>query len=885
MSIENLQPQALHEKVDSTEKKLNDLQKEVTDLSIISKLRKKKDIEKELNVVKTDLEELKKNTNLSDTDKEKVNKMETTNTELLASIQTELFDLKWDIENQWQDATRRQKNKKNTLIWVSTLGIWLLIMRWRRKRQERKAAENPDAPPKKWWFLWALGTAAIGVGTFFGVKAIVGQERWGKFRNWLWLKDKEEYNEDEEETETINENLTAEEVQKRNEYIEKSIRESTTMPITIDYGTDKDDFEKKWYPKIISFDPEKQSILLGNKDKITLKTDTFTLEGKSVIRSRFEKIEQRDGKFEVTMKTGVVNGYTPVLESKKVIITKDEFIAILSPYYTEQKTEYTVQLNNNGQNIPLRVWASRERQQSNDDMDADIIFEKLTTFKKGQYTKFGNSINNYYKTLYSMNSKYGQQSDLLWAWAEDDEKFEQNVWSIPAMMDEKFDNVGDIIKDTMLKRVKNIGDITTEKMAGFLEKYKDNPTFGKIMGKISGFLTDLFSRGGTIDTTKLEEVFQNDPDMKKKVSIVIWKMSKIKWYLVDQQDMLVDKIKEIHPNFSDAEQKAELKKIYLDLKIVGESSSSDSALKTLEKYGLLNSINEDREFTIKAEKAAAELQAQIEAAPTPSDRDAEKIADRGKIEYDAKTQRIRSRGVSTEIEIVSKNPENSLFGKYMPGLSNLPWSSDNIYKLKNGNIGLDIEFRSISELVWTANFLNWVDYTYKKNILKEYGHRWSNMLLPDMLKFYSPKFEFVDTNVYIEEDENRWVVGTGVNIIKKIPVVWWFFWAAVNVAKEVPVVGDVVKWVMWASVSGTTGIVTQSDLLWSWTRSRWVMSKDQIEKNASSLLYGDRMDTLTAYMNKRIIHYDPFDDFWNKMLRMWGKVAEWINTMVQNAVK
>lgn len=111
------------------------------------------------------------------------------------------------------------------------------------------------------------------------------------------------------------------------------------------------------------------------------------------------------------------------------------------------------------------------------------------------------------------------------------------------------------------------------------------------------------------------------------------------------------------------------------------------------------------------------------------------------------------------------------------------------------------------------------------------------------------------------------------------------FWAAVNVAKEVPVVGDVVKWVMWASVSGTTGIVTQSDLLWSWTRSRWVMSKDQIEKNASSLLYGDRMDTLTAYMNKRIIHYDPFDDFWNKMLRMWGKVAEWINTMVQNAVK
>lgn len=94
MTYEDLQQQELHEKVDSTEKKLNDLQKEVTDLSIISKLRKKKDIENELNTVKTDLEELKKNANLSDTDKEKITKMETTNTELLASIQTELFDLK-----------------------------------------------------------------------------------------------------------------------------------------------------------------------------------------------------------------------------------------------------------------------------------------------------------------------------------------------------------------------------------------------------------------------------------------------------------------------------------------------------------------------------------------------------------------------------------------------------------------------------------------------------------------------------------------------------------------------------------------------------------------------------------------------------------------------
>lgn len=94
MPIENLQSQELHEKVDSTEKKLNDLQKEVTDLSVVSKLWKKKDIEKELNVVKTDLEELKKNTNLSDADKEKITQMEATNTELLANIQTELFDLK-----------------------------------------------------------------------------------------------------------------------------------------------------------------------------------------------------------------------------------------------------------------------------------------------------------------------------------------------------------------------------------------------------------------------------------------------------------------------------------------------------------------------------------------------------------------------------------------------------------------------------------------------------------------------------------------------------------------------------------------------------------------------------------------------------------------------
>ncbi len=871
MSIENLQPQALHEKIDSTEKKLNDLQKEVTDLSVISKLRKKKDIEKELNIVKTDLEELKKNTNLSATDKEKVTKMETTNAELLASIQTELFDLKWNIEQEWEDATRRQKNKKNTLIWVSTLGIWLLIMRWRRKRKERKAKKNPDAPEKKWWFLWVLGTTAIGLGTFFGIKAVVGKEKWGKFRNWLWLKDKEkdenkEEQDDQEGVETINENLTAEEVQKRNEYIEKSIRESTTMPITIDYGTDKDDFEKKWCPQTISFDPETQSILLGDKDKITLQTDTFTLEGKSVIRSRFEKIEQRDGKFEVTMKTGGVMGFTPVLESKKVVMIKDEFIAIISPYYTEEKKEYTVQLNNNGQNIPLRIWTSRERQQLNENVDADVLFENLNTFKKGQYTNFGNSINNYYKTLYSMNSKYGQQSDLLWAWAEDDEKFEQNVWSIPAMMDEKFDNGGDIIKDTMLERVQHIGDITTQKIAGFLEKYKDNPTFGKIMGKISGFLTDLFSSWKTIDASKLEDVFTSNPEMKQKVSLIIWKMSKIKWYLVDQQAMLIQKIKEENPNLTDAEQKTTLKNIYLNLKLVGETSSSASVFKTLEKYGLLNNINEDRAFTAKAQKAAADLQTQIEATPTPSDRDAETIADRGKIEYDPKTQRLRSRWLSTEIEIVSR-------------------ANTSVYKLKNGKINLDIEFTNIKELVWTANFLNWMDYTFKKNILKEYSDRWVNMLLPDFIKRYSPKFQYVDTNVYISEDPNKWVVGTATSIAKKIPLVWGLLWKAIDGAKDIPVVWNVVKWVMWVSISGTKGITTESDIMWSLTWSKWVMSKSQIEKNAPTLLVGSNMNTFAAYMNTRMLHFDPWDDLWHKMKKLSTKVAEWINTMLEKALK
>lgn len=863
MTYEDLQQQELHEKVDSTEKKLNDLQKEVTDLSIISKLRKKKDIENELNTVKTDLEELKKNANLSDTDKEKITKMETTNTELLASIQTELFDLKWDIENQWQDATRRQKNKTNVLIGAGTLGIWLLILRWRKKIQERKAAENPDAPPKKWWLLWTLGAAAIGVGTFFGIKAIVGPEKWRQFRNWLWLKDKEWDNEEEAETETINEDLSAEEIQKRNEYIEKSIKESTTMPITIDYGPDKDLFEKKWCPKTISFDANNQNIMLGQNNKINIKTKPFTLWGKSIISSRFQTIQPVANGFEVTMQTGHVEWFRPVMQMQKVTISKEEFIAMLSPYYTQQTQEYDVNINNGGENIPLHISTSREIQ-SQVWEDVDAVFESLNTFKKGQYTKFGTSINGYYKSLNGINNEYGQDSDLLWSWAETDEKLEKNIGAIPAMMDEKFDNVGDIIKDTMLERVKNIWDITTDKIAGFLEKYKDNPTFGKVLSKLSSFLGNLFSNWGTIDMRKLEEVFQSDPGMKQKVSLLMWKMSKIKWYLADHQDSILTKIKSEHPSRTESQQKDELKRIYLDLKIVGENASSASALKTLETYGLLNRLNENREFTVKAQKIAAELQRDIQA--TNISRDVATIADRGNIEYDPSTQRLRSRWLSTEIEIVSKD------------------NNKTVYKLKNGKIGLGIEFTDIRELLWTANFLNWTDYTYKKNLLKTHGSKLLNMALPDFLGIYCPKFQYVDTNVYTASDPNKWIVGTAINVAEKIPWVWSLLWIAKTVVKTaaevVPVVWTVVNGVRSVSVAGTTGIRTESDIMNSGTWSTGVMSKDKIEQNAPTLLSGNNMDSFVAYMNQRMVHFDPLDDFWQKMKRMWGTIAESLTRLV-----
>lgn len=257
------------------------------------------------------------------------------------------------LKGSWRD-----RNKKKVWRWAGITWWFLLLRKLFKKKDEEKPEKKRYQKIGK-----RLGIWVASVWAFFGVKALVWEERWNNFKNKIGLGKEDEESEDNQETdnnqsEQNNEttNLTSEETEKRNKYITESIKNTKKYPITIDYWTDKTVLEAKWCPKEIWFDEWSQSILFGDK-KLWLKTLQFTHSWANIIKTEFKNIKSDWNDFEITIKAKRKKLFLSGTEEQKVKINKDTFLSILSPYYEWNKSSYNVDIKTGQGKIPLNVKA------------------------------------------------------------------------------------------------------------------------------------------------------------------------------------------------------------------------------------------------------------------------------------------------------------------------------------------------------------------------------------------------------------------------------------------------------------------------------------------------------------------------------------------------
>lgn len=134
-------------RIDDTEKKLLDLKLDIWSLNEEEKLEHTQKIEKTILKIKEDLDNLKKDTNLSSDDLQKLSIIEWKYNKISLMFESELNELKLEIETLDSEEEEKKdswwnRNKKTVLIWASTLWVWLLVRHWWKKRKERKEKEK-----------------------------------------------------------------------------------------------------------------------------------------------------------------------------------------------------------------------------------------------------------------------------------------------------------------------------------------------------------------------------------------------------------------------------------------------------------------------------------------------------------------------------------------------------------------------------------------------------------------------------------------------------------------------------------------------------------------------------------------------------------------------
>lgn len=554
-----------------------------------------------------------------------------------------------------------------------------------------KAESSKDAEDKSWWE--RAKDSSFGLAYILGANRLSSakewiSEKWSDFKEWIGWKKKEKKQESDDVTTTetsptspevvqpsvdTNKNLTEADRLLRNTYIKQSVIDTTTVPIIIDYKTDKDMLLQKSSPDKISFDVDTQSILLGGA-KVKLNIPQFTMDiwgiDATVTKVDIRSIKASGNNFIIEAKGTGSAGFLEQTKDISTTLSKEKFYELLQPYLESGKVQYDTSLEFDGQKVPLKLDIAWSIEPTPSLTEADS--QNFMSYKKDIYNSYPEPEKKYLDQL-SRHSIDMYKNAANWLDKErlpallQDYDSSLLTWldgGILAIVGKQFSSVSELTKDSILWRAGNLANDFLWTIVGFLEKREDNKIIwrlAKILKWAPDKLKDLIPDGNEQKQKALrsavEKQLRDDPAIKKDLEKVIKQFSLVRFYFTEKKAILQDK--------------------WMDTSSL-DALSLPAAADFLQQQSLLDaSISTKTTVWLEANRVSVVLQDLIKSTNSKDDFSAQ----RWKIIFNYKTNSLESWSGSTKINV-------SADGK--------------LYKID----GLDMTFSDLKSVLRFANLSN-----------------------------------------------------------------------------------------------------------------------------------------------------------------------------------
>jgi len=531
-------------------------------------------------------------------------------------------------------------------------------------------ATKEDAPVKeedKKSFWERAKESSFGLAFVFGADNMTStkewfSDRWDDFKELIGWKKKEKKEDKEDEKEEsvvpetqsipevvdINAKLTPEQITLRNKYIQKSVMDTTSIPVVIDYAWDKDVLVESKAPESISFDAVSQSIILGDAKlqlsfpEFTMKVDSGTIFG--VVDDKVTKVSIQDIKvswneFIIDAKGTWSAKWMGQTKDMSITLSKEKFYDLLKPYLDTNAASYKSTIDINGEKIPLSIETSWSIER--DDAVENPIF---ATYQSTLYNKYS-PVDRWYldglgttsKDMYIQATEWvnkGRLPPLL-------QKYDETVveWlngKTMAVVAESFTKVGDIIDDTFLQKIGTKTNDIIWWIIDFLSKHEDSKLLGwlaKIVNTWAKRVQWLVAgRHGDAQKEKnfrkdLENAFADNPALKKDIENTTKQLVLVRFYFTEKKALLAEK--------------------WIDVSTFGDLSIPQ-AIALLDDNDILNAdISTVTQTGIEFNRMSGAIQEIIQATDDQSNF-SEK---RGVIKFNYETNELESRWEETKINI------------------------------------------------------------------------------------------------------------------------------------------------------------------------------------------------------------------------------------------
>lgn len=558
---------------------------------------------------------------------------------------------------------------------------------------ETNQGNTSEESNKSWW--------ERAKESSFGLAYIVGAENITRFKDWAWekwddlkewigwkKKDKKEENnvasttpesstaspESPQPSVDINKNLTETERLLRNTYIKQSILDTTTVPVVIDYKTDKDVLIQKWSPDKVLFDVDTQSIVLGGA-KVQLKFPQFTMDvwgiDATVTKVDIRSITASGNDFLIEAKGTGSAGFIEQTKDISTTLSKEQFYGLLQPYLESGKVNYDTSLEFNGQKVPVKLdvaWTIEpENTPSWNESSENFVSYKQEIYNSypEQEKKYLDDISKHSADMYTQAVTWLDKERLPTLLQEYDASLLSWLdWGTLAILGRQFGKVSDLTDDTALQKLWNMANDVLGTIIDFLSKGEDTPVIkwiAKILKRPFEKLQWLIPNGNEQKQNDLrsavEKQLKEDPSIKSDLEKVVKQFSLVRFYFAEKKAILQEE-------WIDAEAFAKL--------------SLPAAANFLQNQSLLDaSLSTKMTLWLESNKVSVVLENLIKSTDPESDLSAE----RWKIQFNYKTQELESRWMWTKIN-VSKDGK-----RYQ-----IEW--------------LDMIFTNLQSAVWLANLSN-----------------------------------------------------------------------------------------------------------------------------------------------------------------------------------